>query len=170
MANGKPMEFFGTNPVDHLQLLSTATRHTGWPPAFRGRAALRLFDKEYAYWKKNYPDISEYMARMSIRHDRRPRTPRQTHKTALPARLQSRRRIQPDRDRRIGELSRLPRRQYVGKPPVPEAGCDRLPRRQGKTAHRGRARRACAVVPMPDKAGRTQNCQVCHPSHWQEEQ
>jgi mono/diheme cytochrome c family protein len=23
-------------------------------------------------------------------------------------------------------------------------------------------------IPMPDKAGRTQNCQACHPTHWQE--
>ena len=26
-----------------------------------------------------------------------------------------------------------------------------------------------AVIPMPDKAGRTQNCQACHPTHWYEE-
>ena len=25
------------------------------------------------------------------------------------------------------------------------------------------------AVPMPDKAGRTQNCQACHPTHWQPE-
>ena len=24
-------------------------------------------------------------------------------------------------------------------------------------------------IPMPDKAGRTQNCQACHPTHWQNE-
>ena len=26
------------------------------------------------------------------------------------------------------------------------------------------------TIPMPDKAGRTQNCQICHPVHWQNEQ
>jgi mono/diheme cytochrome c family protein len=26
-----------------------------------------------------------------------------------------------------------------------------------------------ALIPMPDKAGRTQNCQACHPTHWQTE-
>jgi mono/diheme cytochrome c family protein len=25
------------------------------------------------------------------------------------------------------------------------------------------------AIPMPDKAGRTQNCQTCHPAHWQQE-
>ncbi len=30
--------------------------------------------------------------------------------------------------------------------------------------HRVHAR----LIPMPDKAGRTQNCQACHPTHWQE--
>jgi hypothetical protein len=60
----KDVEFFGTNPVD---IPNCYVCHSG-----QGRAAklsreegLRLLDKEYDYWEKNYPDESEFMARQS---------------------------------------------------------------------------------------------------------
>lgn len=63
-AGGKKVAFFGTNPVDFP---NCHVCHSG-----NGRAAklsrkegLTYLDKECGYWKKNYPDISDFMARQS---------------------------------------------------------------------------------------------------------
>jgi hypothetical protein len=63
-ADGKPVEFFGTNPVD---LLNCYLCHSGEGKAAKlaRSAGLSLFDKEYAYWKNTYPDMTEFMARQS---------------------------------------------------------------------------------------------------------
>ncbi len=152
VANGKTIDFFGTDPVD-ISNCSLCHSANGLAANLSRQSGLTLFDKEYAYWKKNYPDVSEFMARLSSAtidilelHDKH-------HKTEF---LQD---YNPDAasnrlgERRVGELRRLPRRQYVGKPPVPEAGRDRLHSSQGKTAHRGGARRPCAVRPHAGQGG-----------------
>ncbi len=165
-ARGKNVEFFGTNPVD---LPNCYVCHSG-----PGRAAklsreegLNLFDKEYAYWKKNYPDISEFMARQSQAtinilelHDR--------HKgTAFLKAYNS-----EASSNRLGP---------VGPVYCPDCHGDNVSGnlqspRPGATGYKTvRAKPLSeavhavhnSAVPMPDKAGRTQNCQACHPMHWQ---
>ena len=64
MANGKPVEFFGTNPVDLPNCYDCHSRE-GKAARMSRKDGLTLFDKEYDYWKKNYPDMSEFMARLS---------------------------------------------------------------------------------------------------------
>ncbi len=64
MANGKTIEFFGTNPVDLPNCLDCHSRE-GKAAKMSRKEGLTLFDKEYAYWKKNYPDMSEFTARLS---------------------------------------------------------------------------------------------------------
>ncbi len=65
---GKPLsspgktEFFGTNPVD---IPNCYTCHSGdGVAAVSARSqGLTKFDKEYAYWAKSTPDMSEFMRR-----------------------------------------------------------------------------------------------------------
>lgn len=165
-AGGKNVEFFGTNPVD---IPNCYVCHSGL-----GRAAklsrgedLNLFDKEYAYWKKNYPDITEFMARQSQAtinilelHDR--------HRgTAFLKEYNS-----EASSNRLGA---------VGPVYCPDCHGDNISGnlqspRPGATGYKAvRAKPLSeavhavhhSVVPIPDKAGRTQNCQACHPIHWQ---
>jgi mono/diheme cytochrome c family protein len=167
MANGRPIMFFGTNPVD---LPNCYVCHSG-----KGKAAklarnegLSLFDKEYAYWKNNYPDVTELMARLSQAsinilelHDKHAGTGFLKHYNADAS------------SNRLGAVG-----------PVNCADCHgdnvsgnlRVPR-PGATGYAAvRAKTLTEVIhvthstfiPMPDKAGRTQSCQACHPTHWQE--
>jgi mono/diheme cytochrome c family protein len=162
----KDVEFFGTNPVD---LPSCYVCHSG-----QGKAAkrsrqdgLRLFDKEYEYWKKNYPDESELMARLSQTsidvlelHDKDHGTQflKEYNPDASSNRLGSAGAVycaDCHGDNISGNLQ-SPRPGATGydtrkAPPLTEA------------VHKFHNRQ----VPMPDKAGRAQNCQACHPMHWQ---
>ena len=60
---GKPVEFFGTNPVD-ISNCSLCHSGNGIAAQLSRARGLLLFDREYTYWKTNYPDITEYMARL----------------------------------------------------------------------------------------------------------
>jgi mono/diheme cytochrome c family protein len=160
------VEFFGTNPVD---LPSCYVCHSGQGKAAKlsRKEGLGLFDKEYDYWKKNYPDESEFMARQSQTsidilelHDKDHRTKflREYNPDASSNRLGS---VGPvycadcHGDNISGNLQ-SPRPEVTGydtrkAPPLTEA------------IHKFHNKQ----VPMPDKAGRPQNCQACHPMHWQ---
>jgi mono/diheme cytochrome c family protein len=163
---GKKVVFFGTNPVDFPNCYVC---HSG-----NGRAAklsreegLKLLDKEYAYWKKNYPDISEFMARQSQAaigilelHDRHAGT----------AFLKE---YDPDASsNRLGKVGSVNCADCHGDN---ISGNLRSPR-PGATGYKAVKAGSLSdvihavhhkAVPMPDKAGRTQNCQACHPIHWQ---
>ncbi len=166
LAGGKTVDFFGTEPVD---ISNYYLCHSGKGPAANHarRSGLAHLDKEYAYWKKTYPDVSEYMARMSSAmigilelHDRH-------HKTAF---LED---YNPDApSNRLGT---------VGSVNGPDCHGDNMsgnlqsprPGATGYTVTRARPLTEAVhalharTAPLPDKAGRPQNCQVCHPSHWQ---
>ncbi len=166
-ADGKPVEFFGTNPVD---LPNCFLCHSGEGVAAKAarQDGLGLFDKEYKYWKTNYPDITEFMARVSQGsicvlefHDK-------DHGTNFL------RDFRPDASsNRLGEVGSVycadchgdnvsgnlqtPRPGVSGYKPVPAGPLS-------EAVHGIHAK----AVPFPDKAGRTQSCQACHPGHWQE--
>jgi mono/diheme cytochrome c family protein len=165
-SGGKDVEFFGTNPVD---IPNCYVCHSG-----QGKAAkrsreegLRLLDKEYDYWKKNYPDITEFMARQSQAtidvlelHDKHHGTGflKEYNPDASSNRLGSVGAVfcaDCHGDNISGNLQ-TPRPGATGYKTVKA-----MPFSEAiHTVHN-------KVVPMPDKAGRTQNCQACHPTHWQ---
>ncbi len=168
LAGGKPVEFFGSEPID---IANCQVCHSGQGMAAnlaRG-GGLQFFDREYAYWRTQYPDTSDYYARMASAsililelHDQR-------HKTHFlkgynPAASSN----------RLGKVG-----------PVNCADCHgdnisgnlQTPR-PGTTGYRGvRAKPLSEAIhsvhallaKMPDAGGRTQNCQACHPNHWQNE-
>ena len=168
MARGKPVEFFGTEPVD---ISNCYMCHSGQGPAAKLSRAegLGLFDREEAYWGKHYPDVSPYIKRLTATminilelHDRR-------HATTF---LKS---YDPEAaSNRLGAVGSVnctdchgdnisgnlqtPRPGTTGYKPVRSKPLT-------EAVHAVHAR----FVPMPDKAGRTQNCQACHPGHWQNE-
>ncbi len=169
LSDGAPVEFFGTNPVDFPNCYHCHSRN-GLAAKLSRDEELSLFEKEYDYWKKTYPDLSEFMARQfeaSINilelHDKH-------HGTNL---LKD---YHPDAStNRLGAVG-----------PVNCADChgDNISGnlespRPGATGYKAvRARTLteaihgahASFVPMPDKAGRTQSCQACHPAHWQKEE
>ncbi len=168
LSGGKPLSFFGTNPVD---LPNCYVCHSG-----EGKAALlarqqgrTLFDKEYAYWKKNYPDVTDFVARqfqaainvLEI-HDHQFGTSflKEYNPEASANRLGS---VGPINcadchgDNISGNLQ-TPRPGATGYKAVKAMNLT-------EAIHRTHA----IAVPMPDKAGRTQSCQACHPSRWQQE-
>ena len=126
-------------------------------------------DREFAYWKKNYPDMSEFMARQSQAtinvlelHDKHRGTSfmKEYDPNAPTNRLGS---VGPvycsdcHGDNVSGNLQE-PRPGATGYKTVKA-------RPLTESIHMVHA----AVIPMPDKAGRTQSCQACHPTHWYEE-
>jgi len=167
-AKGKPVEFFGTNPVDFPNCYVCHSGEGLAAKLSRGEG-LSLMDSEFAYWKKNYPDISDFMARQSHAainvlelHDKH-------HRTSF-----------------LKEYdSNAPTNRLGSAGPVYCADChgDNISGnlqepRPGATGYKAVKARPlsesihmvhAAVIPMPDKAGRTQNCQACHPAHWYEE-
>ncbi|HXY62360.1 MAG TPA: hypothetical protein VEJ22_05450 [Nitrospirota bacterium] len=164
--DGKPVEFFGTNPVD---LPNCYLCHSGEGKAAKlsREAGLSLFDKEYAYWKKNYPDTTEFMARSSQAtinvlelHDKYFGTTflKEYNPDASSNRLGS---VGPvycadcHGDNVSGNLQ-TPRPTASGYKAVKSMALTEAIH----TAH-------AMFIPMPDKGQRTQSCQACHPTHWQ---
>ena len=168
MAKNKPVEFFGTNPVDMPNCFAC---HSG-----QGKAAklareegLTLFDKEYEYWKKNYPDMTEFMARLSQAsinilelHDKRNGTTflRSYNSGASSNRLGANGPVNCadcHGDNVSGNLQ------------TPRPGTTGYAAMKAKPLTEAIHGTHASFIPMPDKAGRTQSCQACHPTHWQEE-
>ncbi len=168
LAGGKPVEFIGTNPVDFPNCYRC---HSGEGVAAKNarQEGLGLFDKEYAYWKKNAPDMSEFMARQSQAsigileiHDKH-------HGTAL---LGS---YDPQAStNRLGATGAVNCADchgdnVSGNLRAPRPGASGHPGRKGAPLTEAIHATHLTYVPMPDAAGRTQSCQACHPTHWQVE-
>lgn len=167
MVDGKIIEFFGTNPVD---IPNCANCHSGDGMAAKmsRQEGLTLFDKEYEYWKKNYPDISEYMARLSSGsinilelHDKRHGTNflREYNPNASGNRLGS-----------VGSVhcADCHGDNVQGVLQNPRPGASGYETKPGPTLTEAIHRtHAVYLANMNDKAGRTVTCQACHPTHWQ---
>lgn len=168
VVKGKPVEFFGSNPVD---IPNCYLCHSG-----KGKAAelsraegLTLLDKEYGYWRDNYPDMTEFMARQSAASINVLQLHDKSFGTAFL------------KDYNSGASSL--RLGYVGAVYCADCHGDNISGnlqspRPGATGYKAVKARPltesihmvhATLVPMPDKAGRTQNCQACHPTHWQPE-
>ena len=162
----KMMEFFGTNPVD---MPNCYICHSGNGLAARLSAdeGLVKSKQEYNYWINNYTDTSEFLARQkegSINilelHDAHYGTNflREYNPNAATNRLGS---VGPVNcadchGDNISANLLSPRKKLTGY--TPKKG-----RPLSKAIHTSHLR----FAPMPDKAGRTQVCQSCHPTHWQ---
>ena len=168
MMNGKAIEFFGTNPVD-ISNCSSCHSGNGIAARLSRESGLLLFDKEYAYWKTNYPDITEYMARLSTAtinilelHDAHFKTTflsDYNHDAA---------------SNRLGKVGSVNCADchgdnMSGNLQSPRPGTTGYAATKGKALSEAVHSVHAQFVPMPDRAGRTQTCQVCHPTHWQNE-
>jgi len=163
--DGKTISYFGTNPVDIPNCYSCHSRN-GKAAQMARDEGIKFSDKEYNYWK-SYPDESEYMARLaeaSINilslHDLH-------HKTTF---------MQDYKENASG--NRLGRTGMVN---CADCHGDNVsgnlqeprPTASGyKTVHAKTLTEAIhgfhlSMVPMPDGAGRSQACQSCHPTHFQ---
>jgi mono/diheme cytochrome c family protein len=163
---GRPVEFFGTDPVD---LPSCYACHSGQGPAAQAsrRTGLTIFDKEYDYWKKNYPDESEFMARLSAAsvdilelHDKAQGTQflKDYQAGASSNRLGA-----------VGSVNCADCHgdNISGNLQTPRPGVTGYKPSKGPVLTEAIHRVHMKTVPLPDGAGRTMNCQACHPMHWQ---
>jgi mono/diheme cytochrome c family protein len=166
LAGGKPVEFIGTNPVD---IPACYLCHSGQGLAAKAarEEGLKLFDEEYAYWKRTAPDMSEFMRRLSQAsigilelHDRH-------HGTTLLAHYDPK-----ASSNRLGATGAVNCADCHGdnvsgnlRSPRPGASGYRAVRAKPLTEAIHATH--LAYLPMPDAAGRTQSCQACHPGHWQ---
>jgi mono/diheme cytochrome c family protein len=167
-AKGKPVEFFGTNPID---IASCSHCHSGQGIAAKmsRQSGMSVFDKEYAYWKTNYPDASEFYSRLTSAsldvlelHD-------QAFKTNFLKYYNPN--VATNRLGPVGTVNCADCHgdNISGNLQTPRPGTTGYPPMKGRPLTEAIHAVHAQFVPMPDKAGRTQNCQACHPSHWQEQ-
>jgi hypothetical protein len=168
MVQGKPVEFFGTNPVD-ISNCSFCHSGNGIAANLARKEGLHLFDPEYAYWKKNYSDASEYTARLTAAminvlelHDKH-------HLTDFLRDYNSE--ASSNRMGIVGAVNCVDCHgdNMSGNLETPRPGASGYAAVRSKPLTQSVHAVHAKYVPMPDKAGRTQNCQTCHPAHWQNE-
>ncbi len=167
LAEGKPVQFFGTNPVD-IPNCVLCHSSDGRGAKLSKQAGMTLFEKEYDYWKRNYPDESDYMARLSSSsinlleiHDKMFRTQflKEYNPNASSNRLGS-----------VGSVNCADCHgdNVSGNLQEPRPGATGYPTTKAKPlAASIHAAHATFLADMNDKAGRTVSCQACHPTHWQ---
>ena len=163
--NGKAVSYFGTNPVDIPNCYACHSR-TGKAAQMARDEGLTQGDAEYKYWK-SYPDTSEYMARLSegsinilSLHDAH-------HGTTFLSEYDSNAPIN-----RLGKVGFVNCTDCHGdnvsgnlqEPRVTASGYKTVKAKPLSEAVHGFH---LAMVPMPDAAGRSQACQSCHPTHFQ---
>ncbi len=163
--DGQIVEYFGTNPVDIPNCYACHSRQ-GKAAQMARDEGLTYSDKEYAYWK-TYPDESEYMARLSEAsinilslHDAH-------HGTTFLKYYNDK-----ASSNRLGQTGEINSADSHGdhvsgnrQEPRPEAtGYKTVTAKPLSEAIHGFH---LSMVPMPDAAGRSQACQACHPTHFQ---
>jgi len=163
--DGKTVSYFGTNPVDIPNCYACHSRN-GKAAQLARESGLKYSDKEYAYWK-TYPDESEYMARLaeaSINilsiHDA-------NQGTHFLRDYQSK-----ASGNRLGKVGLVNCADCHGDNISGNLKEPRATASGYKAVHAMPLSQAIhgfhlGMVPMPDGAGRTQACQSCHPTHFQ---
>ena len=163
--DGHAFSYFGTNPVDIPNCYACHSRN-GKAAQMARDEGLKFSDQEYNYWK-SYPDESEYMARLaeaSINilslHDSH-------HGTTFLSDYNPK-----ASGNRLGKVGMVNCADCHGdnvsgnlQEPRPTATGYKAVKAQPLSEaihsfHLG-------IVPMPDGAGRSQACQSCHPTHFQ---
>jgi len=164
-ATNHAVSYFGTNPVDIPNCYACHSRN-GKAAQMARDEGLDFSDKEYKYWK-SYPDESEYMARLaesSINilslHDKH-------HKTTF---------LKDYKENASG--NRLGSTGLVncadchgdnvsGNLQEPRPTASGYATMKAKPLSEALHSFHLGMVPMPDGAGRSQSCQSCHPTHFQ---
>ncbi len=164
-SKGKPISYFGTNPIDIPNCYACHSRN-GKAAQMARDEGLGYSDKEYKYWK-TYPDESEYMARLaeaSINilslHDAH-------HKTKFLADYKS-----DASGNRLGKVGMVNCADCHGDNVSGNLQEPRPTATGYKAVHAKPLSEAIhgfhlGMVPMPDGADRSQACQSCHPTHFQ---
>ena len=162
---GQTVSYFGTNPVDIPNCYACHSRN-GKAAQMARDEGIKNSDKEYNYWK-TYPDESEYMARLaeaSINilslHDAHHGT--NFMRDYKPKAIGN----------RLGEVGLVNCSDCHGDNISGNLVTPRVTASGYKAVHAKTLTEAIhgfhlAMVPMPDGAGRTQACQSCHPTHFQ---
>ncbi len=162
---GKIVEYFGTNPVDIPNCYACHSRQ-GKAAQMAREEGLTFSDKEYAYWK-SYPDESEYMARLSEAsinilslHDAH-------HKTEFLKHYNDK--ASSNRLGQTGEINCADCHgdNVSGNLQEPRPGATGYKTVKAKPLSEAIHGFHLSMVPMPDAAGRSQSCQACHPTHFQ---
>jgi len=163
--NGKIVEYFGTNPVDIPNCYACHSRQ-GKAAQMARDEGITASDREYAYWK-TYPDESEYMARLSeasinilALHDAH-------HKTTFLSHYNDK--ASSNRLGQTGEVNCADCHgdNVSGNLEEPRPGATGYKTVHAKTLTEAIHGFHLGMVPMPDAAGRSQSCQACHPTHFQ---
>lgn len=166
MENGKIVEYFGTNPVDIPNCYACHSRQ-GKAAQMARDEGLSFSDKEYAYWK-TYPDESEYMARLSEAsinilslHDSH-------HGTTFLQHYNDK--ASSNRLGKTGEINCADCHgdNVSGNLQEPRPGATGYKTVKAKPLSEAIHGFHLGVVPMPDGAKRSQACQSCHPTHFQD--
>ncbi|MDM5271858.1 hypothetical protein PGH07_06685 [Sulfurovum sp. zt1-1] len=162
---GKPYQYFGTNPVDIPNCYACHSRN-GKAAQMARDEGLMQSDAEYEYWK-TYPDESEYMARLSEAsinilslHDKHHGTTfLSDYKSDAPG----------NRLGKTGEVNCADCHgdNVSGNLEEPRPGATGYKTVKAKPMTEAIHGFHLAMVPMPDAAGRSQSCQSCHPTHFQ---
>jgi len=164
--DGKIIEYFGTNPVDIPNCYACHSRQ-GKAAQMARDEGITASDREYAYWK-TYPDESEYMARLSeasinilALHDAH-------HKTTFLSHYNDQ--ASSNRLGQTGEVNCADCHgdNVSGNLQEPRPGATGYKTVHAKTLTEAIHGFHLAMVPMPDAAGRSQSCQACHPTHFQD--
>ncbi len=165
-ANNQVTQYFGTNPVDIPNCYACHSRE-GKAAQMARDEGLKLSDKEYAYWK-SYPDESEYMARLaessinilSLHDAHHGTTFLSDYKSDAPG----------NRLGKVGEVNCADCHgdNVSGNLQEPRPTATGYKAVHAKTLTEAIHGFHLGMVPMPDAAGRTQACQSCHPTHFQD--
>jgi len=165
-ANGQTIEYFGTNPVDIPNCYACHSRQ-GKAAEMARAEGLTQSDKEYDYWK-TYPDESEYMARLSEAsinilslHDAH-------HGTTFLSDYNDK--ASSSRLGKTGEINCADCHgdNVSGNLQEPRPGATGYKTVKAKTLTEAIHSFHLAMVPMPDGGKRSQACQSCHPTHFQD--
>jgi len=166
-SHGKIVEFIGTSPVDIPNCYACHSRN-GVAAQMARDEGLNISDAEYKYWKDTFPDVSDYMARLSegsinilslhdahhgteFLRDYNPKTT--TNRLGQVGAVNC---SDCHGDNVSGNLQE-PRRGVTGYNAV-----------HAKTLTEALHGFHLNMVPMPDAAGRSTSCQACHPTHFQD--
>jgi mono/diheme cytochrome c family protein len=164
--NGQLVEYFGTNPVDIPNCFACHSRQ-GKAAEMARAEGLNFSDQEYDYWK-TYPDESEYMARLSEAsinilslHDKH-------HGTEFLAYYDSK--ASSSRLGKTGEINCADCHgdNVSGNLQEPRPGATGYETVKAKPLSEAIHAFHLSMVPMPDGGKRSQACQSCHPTHFQD--
>ena len=157
--NGEPVSFIGTNPVDVPNCVACHASERA------NQEEYKLYKKEYEYWMKTFPDMSDYMARLAaasisileIHDDQNGTDFLAEYDPNAPS-------------NRLGSIGAVNCSDCHGDNIQGRLKVQETPEKPAPVLTEAIHSVHLMAVPDPDAFGRTQSCQVCHPTHFQDPQ